>query len=48
MVTQPDIMDTWQHMRGHQGVFLAVGVWAFPTGNMKGWQEIMDSFGWDI
>ena len=28
-----------------QGVFLAVGVWAFPTGNMNGRQEIMIFFG---
>ena len=28
-----------------QGVFLAVGVWAFPTGNLKGRQEILDYFG---
>ena len=28
-----------------QGVVLAMGVWAFPTGNVKGRQEIMDYFG---
>ena len=28
-----------------QGVFLAMGVWAFPTGNLKGRQEILDYFG---
>ena len=28
-----------------QGVFLAMGVWAFPTGNVKGRQEIKDYFG---
>ena len=28
-----------------QGVFLATGVWAFPTGNLRGRQEILDYFG---
>ena len=37
-----EIIEDISHI---QGVFLAMGVWAFPTGNLKGRQEILDYFG---
>ena len=39
-VSKADGLSIAKNKNAVQGVFLAVGAWEFPTGNLDCWQEI--------